>query len=333
MLAIESYPVAVALCFLTMLCWGSWANTQKLASREWRFPLFYWDYAFGVLAVSVLLALTMGSVGADGRSFLADLRQARVQPLGLALLGGAIFNFSNIVLVGAVDVAGLAVAFPLAIGLALIIATITNYLAHPVGNPVLLFCGVASVILALGADVLAYSRLPARDARTPVKGLVLSVVAGVSMGFFYRFVASSIAPDFVHPELGLLTPYTAVVVFAVGLVASNVVFNTAVMARPFVGDAIPLADYVRKGSPGLHAIGLLGGAVWGLGMVLSIVSAGAAGYAISYGLGAQGGTMVAALWGIFVWNEFEQAPTGTNRLLALMFASYVLGLVLVVLAR
>ena len=333
MIAVQSYAVAVALSLVTMLCWGSWANTQKLASREWRFQLFYWDYAVGVLLISAVLALTMGSAGSAGRPFLADLAQAAATPLMLAMLGGAIFNFSNIVLVAAVDIAGLAVAFPLGIGLALIIATITNYLANPVGHAGLLCAGVACVVVALLADGVAYRRLPAEGGRTPAKGFVLSVIAGVSMGLFYRFVAASMSADVIHPEPGTLTPYTAVVVFSLGVVLSNFLFNTVMMAKPVVGDPIPILDYFRKGTLARHSIGILGGAIWGLGMVLSILSAGPAGYAISYGLGAQGGTMVAALWGVLVWKEFKAAPPGTNGLLALMFIFYVLGLVLVILAR
>ena len=333
MIAVESYTIAVVMCFVTMICWGSWANTQKLASKEWRFQLFYWDYALGVLLISVMLALTLGSFGPDGRAFLPDLGQADMSALGYALLGGVIFNASNILLVGAVDIAGLAVAFPLAIGIALIIATMTNYLANPVGDPVLLFLGVAAVIIALAADAIAYKRLPTHGGKTPLKGFVLSIVAGVSMGFFYRFVAESMSTDFLHPEAGKLTPYSAVAIFAVGLVLSNFVFNTLIMARPFVGEPIAVTDYFRKGTPRLHGIGILGGSIWGVGMVFSILSAGPAGYAISYGLGAQGGTMVAALWGIFVWKEFKQAPPGTSKLLACMIAFYIAGLILVIGAR
>ncbi len=161
MFIIENYSVAVLMCFITMICWGSWANTQKMATRSWPFQLFYWDYGLGVLLVILVAALTFGSFGPSGRSFMADVSQAGSQSIIWAILGGIIFNLSNILLVGAVDIAGLAVAFPLAIGLALIIATITNYIANPVGNPYLLFLGIAAVVIALIADAIAYKRLPA----------------------------------------------------------------------------------------------------------------------------------------------------------------------------
>jgi glucose uptake protein len=332
MLIVESYAVAVALCVVTMLCWGSWANTQKLASREWRFQLFYWDYAIGVLLLALLLAFTVGSTGSQGRSFLADLAQADGRNLGLAFLGGVVFNLSNILLVAAIDIAGMAVAFPIGVGLALALGVITNYVATPVGNPVLLFAGVAGVLVAIVLSAAAYRRLPSQGPRTSGKGIALSVAAGLLMGYFYRFVAASMSENFRDLDPGRLGPYTAVVVFSAGLLLSNFLWNTIVMARPFVGEPVPFSDYFSKGTPRLHLVGILGGMIWSLGMSLSILASGAAGFAISYGLG-QGATLVAALWGVFVWKEFEHAPAGTGRLLALMFASFVIGLGLIVYAR
>jgi glucose uptake protein len=329
---VESYPLAVALCAVTMLCWGSWANTQKLASREWRFQLFYWDYAIGVFLLALLLAFTVGSTGDAGRPFLADLRQAEGRYLWSAFLGGVVFNLSNILLVAAIDIAGMAVAFPIGVGLALALGVMTNYVATPVGNPVLLFAGVAGVVVAILLSAAAYRRLPSRGARTSGKGIALSVVAGLLMGYFYRFVAASMSTDFRNLEPGKLGPYSAVVVFSLGLLLSNLLWNTIVMARPFVGEPVPMGDYFRKGTPRLHAVGILGGAIWNVGMALSIIASGAAGFAISYGLG-QGATLVAALWGVFVWKEFAKAPAGTSRLLAAMFAAFVIGLALIVYAR
>ena len=333
MIIIENYVVAVLMCFITMLCWGSWANTQKLATKTWRFQLFYWDYGYGVLLCAVIFALTLGSLGSSGRDFITDLDQANTQSIGWALLGGGIFNLSNILLVGAVDIAGLAVAFPLAIGIALVIATITNYVAVPTGDPYFLFIGIACVIIALVADALAYKKLSSEGQKTPILGFVLSILAGITMGFFYRFVAASMSADFINLEVGKVGPYTAVVIFSVGLVLSNFFFNTILMIKPFVGEPVAFSDYFRKGTPKLHLIGLFGGFVWCIGMVFSILSAGPAGYPISYGLGAQGGTMVAALWGLLIWKEFKNAPKGTNLLLSIMFFFYISGLVLVIMAR
>lgn len=332
MFIVQSYSVAVALCLVTMLCWGSWANTQKLAGREWRFQLFYWDYATGVVLVSLFLALTLGSSGDAGRPFVEDVLQAGFPAVGSALLGGVIFNLSNILLVAAIDIAGLAVAFPIGVGLALVLGVITNYVATPLGNPVFLFLGVAGVTMAIVVDAIAYRRLPSQGQRSTGKGIAVSIAAGVLMGFFYRFVAASMSADFVELEPGKLGPYAAVALFSAGLFASNFVWNSIVMARPFVGEPVPFSDYFRKGNARLHAVGILGGVIWGLGMALSILASGSAGFAISYGLG-QGATMVAAFWGVFIWKEFRDAPAGTTGLLSLMFGGYVLGLGLIILSR
>ena len=332
MTIVESYAAAVVMCVITMLCWGSWANTQKLATKEWRFELFYWDYALGVLLFALILAFTLGSTGTAGRSFLVDLAQAQNGPLISAFVGGVVFNLSNILLVAAIDIAGMAVAFPIGVGLALVLGVITNYMATPVGNPILLFLGVGCVVAAIVLSAVSYSRLPAQGQRTIGKGIIVSVVAGLLMGFFYRFVAASMSTDFINLEPGKLGPYSAIVVFSVGLLASNFLWNTIVMKRPFVGAPVAFGDYFSKGSVRLHLIGVLGGVIWNLGMSLSIIAAGAAGFAISYGLG-QGATLVAALWGVFIWKEFKDAPAGTSPLLAFMFAAFVVGLTLIVVAR
>src|SRR4030095_11228530 len=218
---VESYAVAVMMCVITMFCWGSWANTQKLATKEWRFELFYWDYALGVLLLALVLAFTLGSTGTAGRPFLADLSQAQTGALVSAFVGGVIFNLSNILLVAAIDIAGMAVAFPIGVGLALVLGVITNYVATPVGNPVLLFLGVACVVAAIVLSAIAYSQLPSQGQRTIGKGIMVSVVAGLLMGFFYRFVAASMSTDFITLEPGKLGPYSAIVVFSAGVVGSH----------------------------------------------------------------------------------------------------------------
>ncbi len=330
MVVIHSYAWAVFLAFITMLCWGSWANTQKLATRQWPFQLFYWDYAIGVLLLSLLLAFTAGSIGTEGRSFIADLSQADASALGSAFLGGVVFNIANLLLVAAIAIAGMAVAFPIGIGLALALGVIVNFIATPLGNPMLLFIGVAFVVVAIVLDAMAYKKLPGQ-AESPTKGIVISLLAGLLMGFFYRFVAASMVSDFVNPEAGRLTPYTASVVFAVGLLISNFLWNSIFMYKPLTGERVTYGDYLKKGDTRLHLIGILGGAIWSLGMTLNIIAAEQAGFAISYGLG-QGATMVAALWGVFIWKEFKGAK-GVNGLLTAMFLFFAVGLALIIAAR
>ncbi len=332
MYSVESYPLAVFLCFITMLCWGSWANTQKLASKSWPFQLFYWDYALGIVLLTLLFGLTLGSNGDGGRSFLADLSQAGGSALGLAFLGGVVFNLANIMIVIAIDIAGMSIAFPIGIGIALVQGVIVNYIGAPVGDPVILFSGVALVAGAILLDAIAYGKLSTSNPKDKRKGILFSIIGGVLMGFFYRFVAGSMISDYATPESGLLTPYTALFIFSLGLFASNFIFNTVAMYRPVSGPPTNYAAYFRVGTPRLHLIGILGGVIWGIGMSFSIMAAEQAGYAISYGLG-QGATMVAALWGVIVWKEFAGAPKGVNRLLILMFLLFALGLALIIYSR
>jgi glucose uptake protein len=331
MFIVESYPLAVVLCILTMFCWGSWANTRKLARKDWRFELFYWDYAVGVLLLTLLLGVTLGSTGGTGRSFLPDLAQVSSSSIVSALIGGAIFNLANILLVAAIEIAGMAVAFPVGIGLALLIGVVVNYIADPVGNLVLLASGVILVTLAIVLDAVAYRRLAGAAVSVSTKGLILSIACGVFMGMFYRFVAAAMYADPAHAEAGKMGPYAAVFVFAVGIFLSNFLWNTLVMKKPFVGTPVAFADYFR-GSFSTHLTGVLGGVIWGVGMSLSLIASGRAGFAISYGLG-QGATMVAAFWGVFIWKEFRLAPEGTSKLLGAMFVCFLTGLALIVLAR
>jgi glucose uptake protein len=315
-----------------MLCWGSWANTQKLASKRWPFQLFYWDYVVGVVLLSLIMGLTMGSIGDAGRGFFADLSQANMTYIWYAFLGGVIFNIANILLVAAIDIAGMAVAFPVAIGLALALGVITNYIGQPAGNALVLFIGVALVVVAILLDAKAYSKLTAKSEKTPNKGIVISILAGVLMGFFYRFVAMSMSENYAMLEVGKMSPYSAVFVFSIGIFVSNFVWNTYFMYKPITGEKVSYMDYFKLGDGKLHLIGILGGLIWGLGMSFNIIAAGTAGFAISYGLG-QGATLVAALWGVFIWKEFKGAPEGTNRLLNLMFVCFVIGLGLIIMAR
>jgi glucose uptake protein len=331
MIVIHSYTTAVLLVIITMLCWGSWANTQKMATKHWPFQLFYWDYSLGVLLLSLILAFTAGSMGTEGRSFIADLSQAEISSLGSAFLGGVVFNIANILLVAAIAIAGMAVAFPIGIGLALVLGVVVNYIATPLGNPVLLFVGVGLVTGAIIINALAYRKIPSSTAATTTKGIVVSLVAGFLMAFFYRFVAASMVTDFVNPQVGKLTPYTASVIFALGLLISNFLWNTIFMYKPLAGERVTYVDYFKRGDSKLHLIGILGGMIWSVGMTFNIIAAEQAGFAISYGLG-QGATLVAALWGVFIWKEFKGAK-GVNGLLAAMFLFFIVGLALIIAAR
>jgi len=326
----QSYSLAIILCIVTMLCWGSWGNTQKLAGKTWRFELFYWDYVIGILLFSILLGFTLGSFGQNGRGFIEDISQAESKNILNAFLGGVIFNASNILLVAAMAIAGMAVAFPVGVGIALVLGVIINYIAVPKGDPLILFIGVGLIVAAIVIDALAYKKHSASLKRVSKKGILLSVSAGILMALFYRFVASSMVSDFVAPEPGKLTPYSAVFFFATGVLISNFLFNYIIMKKPFEGAPLSFSDYA-KGSISVHLTGILGGIIWNIGMSMSIIASGKAGFAISYGLG-QGATLIAALWGVFIWKEFKGATKQVNTLILFMFLAYLIGLALLVYA-
>ncbi len=331
MFILENYSTAVVFCIITMLCWGSWANTQKLAAGTWRFELFYWDYVIGILLLTLIFAFTLGSNGNAGRGFIADVAQASSDHLFSAVLGGIIFNAANILLVAAISIAGMSVAFPVGIGIALVLGVLVNYFDAPQGNAALLFGGVALIALAIILNAMAYKKMSTRNASPSTKGLILSVAAGLLMGFFYRFVAKAMFSDFAVPEPGKLSPYTAIVFFAVGILLSNFIFNPYIMKKPFVGEPVNFNQYFEGGVRN-HLTGVLGGVIWCIGMSFSIIASGKAGAAISYGLG-QGATVVAAVWGIFIWKEFKDAPPGTATLLNSMLLLYVAGIALIIYAR
>jgi glucose uptake protein len=326
MFVVHTAPVAILLCVVTMLGWGSWANTQKLAGKEkWPFELFYWDYAIGVFLFGIVFAATFGSFGAAGTPALDNLRATDANFVWPAVISGVLFNLSNILLVVGIDAAGMSVAFPVGVGLALVIGTVKSYLDTPKGDPGLLFTGVALILAAMIFSAMAHRRLPASAGKSPLRGVVYSAIAGSLMGFFYPQLMRAISPNFnTEPILpGMLTPYGALVWFGAGVLASNVLWNTLFMRA----GKVSYGDYFR-GSARLHAIGILGGAIWMLALSLNVIASGVAGPAISYALG-QGATLVAAIWGVFIWREFAAAPAGTGKLIAAMFAGYAAGLVLI----
>lgn len=332
MFIVHSYAAAVVFCFITMWCWGSWGNTQKLAARSWRYELFYWDYVIGMVLFALLLALTMGSIGSQGRPFVQDLGQAEWRNVGSVLLGGLIFNASNILLSASTSLAGLSVAFPLGVGLSLVLGVLINYIGAPKGDPVLLFAGVALIVAAIAFNGIAAGRLPSdKEKGGNRKGITLAVFAGLLMSLFYRFVAAAMDLDnFEAPAAGKLTPYSAIFIFSIGVLLSNFIFNTLIMKKPFSGEPVSYRQYF-KGNPGTHAVGMLGGAIWCLGTAFSYIAAGKAGAAISYALG-QGAPLIAAVWGVFIWKEFKGASRKVNGLLAGMFVLFIAGLACIILS-
>ena len=329
MFIINSYTLAVFFCFITMLCWGSWGNTQKMAAKNWRYELFYWDYVIGMVLFALFLAFTMGSIGSEGRPFLQDIAQLSTASFLSIILGGIIFNASNILLAASTSIAGMSVAFPLGVGISLVLGTVVNYIGAPKGNPVILFIGIALIVIAIICNGIASGKMQGEKKEGSSKGIWLAVLAGTLMAFFYRFVARAMdLENFSSPAAGMATPYTAIVIFSIGVLLSYFLFNSLVMRYPFVGEPVSYKEYF-KGNLKTHLVGILGGSIWCLGTAFSYIASGKAGAAISYALG-QGAPMIAAIWGVFVWKEFKGSGNKVNRLLALMFCFFIAGLACII---
>jgi glucose uptake protein len=337
MILVSNYTLAIAFFLLTMICWGSWANTQKLASKSWRFELFYWDMVIGLLLLATIAAFTLGSLGHEGRTFIEDLHQAKMSSMVSAVLGGAVWNLGNLLLVAAIAVAGMSVGFPIGGGIAWILGIIVNYMlvlsrsGKSGDNDLLLFSGVIVIIVAIILSMVSYKRLASESKKPTTKGILLSVSAGLLIAFFYGLVVNSLDPQFAEGGGGTLTPYSGAFFFAIGVFVSTFIFNPIFMAKPVQGEPVKIGEYF-KGSVRIHMIGVLGGTIWMIGMVVSFMAVGAAGPAISYAL-SNAAPVVAILWGVFAWKEFKDAPKGTNKLLFIMFILYIIGLVLITMAK
>jgi len=315
----QSFGVAMWMILITAICWGSWANTFK-GVRNYRFELFYWDYVVGIFLATLVYAFTMGSSGHDSSSFLNNVRAADFSNIGWILLAGAIFNLANLLLVAGIDMAGLAIAFPVSIGIALVVGVILSFLQQPKGNVVMLSAGVLCAVIAVTLDGKAYGELTT-EKQASRKSIVTCIVSGILMGLFPAFSARALTHG--HP----LGPYSIPVFLTLGALLSCFVWNIYLMKKPLVGEPVNFGDFFRGTARG-HLLGLLGGAIWATGFVFFMVAANYTGVAISYAIG-QSAPMVAALWGIFAWKEFAGANRRAKAFLALMFIFYVLAILLV----
>jgi glucose uptake protein len=316
----HTLSIALMMMITSAVCWGSWANTFK-GVKNYRFELFYWDYAIGIFLISLVLALTMGSTGHDANSFLNNVHSADNANIISTMVGGAIFNLANLLLVAAIDMAGLAIAFPVSIGIALVVGVVSSYILQPKGNLVLLAIGVVCAVIAVIMDGKAYGNLPVAGRAVSKKSIVTCIVSGVLMGLWAPFVARGMTHG--NP----LGPYSIAVFLTLGALLSCSIWNVYFMKKPLVGEPVDFSGYFRGPVSG-HVLGLLGGAIWGTGMVFNLVAASFTGVAISYAIG-QSAPMVAALWGVFAWKEFAGAGMRAKLYLVGMFVFYCFAILLV----
>ena len=315
-----TFAAALIMTILSTICWGSFANTFKV-TKNYRFELYYWDYAAGIFLISIVLAFTMGSMSGGDSTFLSNLHTAAPINLAWAAIGGFIFNIANVLLIAGIEIVGLAIAFPISIGIALVEGVVLSYALQPKGNGGLLAAGVVMAVLAVIMIGLAYGQLQNSNRMVSRKGVWVCIISGLLMGTFAPFVARAMTAA--RP----LTPYTVAVFFTLGAVICCFFFNTYLMKKPLVGEPIDFSGYA--GAPAsYHALGLIGGTVWGIGTVFNFVAASLVGVAISYAIG-QASPMIAALWGVFVWREFRGSNRKAKMYLVGMFVSYVLALVLI----
>jgi glucose uptake protein len=308
-----NFSTALLLTIVSTVFWGSWANTYK-GTKNYAFELFYWDYILGVVLCSWVFALTLGSNGATGESFLRNLQSADASNVTQAVIAGAIFNVANLLLVAAVDIAGLAVAFPIAIGIAVVEGVMLSYALQPRGNIVFLAFGMALAIAAVLFDARAYKALRARTA-TSRTGVVVSVISGVLMGGFAPFITRAMT----HGHT--LTPYSVAALFSVGALLCCVIANVYFMRHPIRGEPVAFSGYWRAGGRN-HLLGLAGGAAWGIGGCFNFIAAGFVGVPISYAIG-QSAPLIAASWGVLIWREFRGAQKSAWVALGWMFVCYI----------
>ena len=312
--------IALLMTITSAICWGSWANTYK-GVKNYRFELFYWDYAVGIFLISLILAFTMGSLHHDSSSFLNNLHTADSSNIIHAMIAGAIFNVANLLLVAGIDMAGLAVAFPVSIGIALVVGVVLSYLVQPKGSGLLLALGVLFAILAVIVDGKAYGALGSSGRLVTRKSIVVCIISGILMGLFAPFVTRALTTG------NALGPYSIAVFFTLGALLCCFLVNVYFMKKPLVGEPVNFSDFFTASARD-HLLGLLGGFIWGTGTVFNFVAASLTGVAISYAIG-QSAPMVAALWGLFVWKEFAGSGGKANKYLALMFLFYILAIVFI----
>jgi len=320
----QTYFAALTLLIISMVCWGSWANIPKALPR-WRLEYFYLDFTFGFLLLITILGATLGSESSPGLGFFTRLSEADGSQVASALLGGFLWNVGNVLTVVAIAIAGLAVAFPIVSVIAMLLGVGLSFWAQPIGNPAWLAVGVVVLVAAVIANAAAYERLrQSSDIKKPGGGVKVAIVAGVLVGCFPPFVARAIRGP------AALDSYAVSFYFMVGAMAATFLTVPILLAHPLFGDKGTLRDY-RRGSLAWHVLGMASGGIWCFGTVANFLSAKLVGVAISWGIGSSA-SMVAALWGIFLWKEFAKSGRNARVLITVSLACYLAGVMGVAMA-
>jgi glucose uptake protein len=346
-----TYVAGALLLILSMLCWGSWANTQKLAGR-WRFELYSYDLSVGVAVAAAIAAYTFGSFNSSELTFQDNFLIVGYRKMAYCAGAGMVFNLANMLLLGAMSIAGLAVSFPVSFGVAVIVSAVWNFALNPQGNAILVLGGAVLVAAAIVVNVFAYIThvdLQAEESKKtalqidprarpskpkvqppgPARAVTLSVISGILMGIFSPLMEMGR-----EGENGV-GPYGMALLFAAGLMVSTFLYTPFFLNFPVAGAPIQFLDYF-KGKARQHLLGLLGGGLLALGAAAGFVGAATPasvkiGPAFSY-TAVHAGAVVAALWGLLAWREFKGANERIRMLLAVMLVLYLVGMGMVSIA-
>jgi len=331
-----TYASALLLLLLGFVCLGSWANTFRLAGARWRFELFYFDFAIGALLLAVVAAYTFGTLGSD-LAFSDRMLVAGRAAQAYVMAAGFIFNLGNMLLVAAISLIGMSAAFPLSIGVALIIVAFFDFTP---GNVLFLVGGIVLMVPALLLDGVAsrsrdvpqvnptktpHRSLQKAKGRKTTKGVALGIVSGILLGCFYPVASKGMAGDF---GLG---PYAGSLLFCLGVLASTLMFNFYFMNIAIEGGPIRLNAYFT-GQARQHFLGFGGGALWALGALatsLAISSPSQTGLNRSLGfILPLASVLLAMLWGAMRWKEFATAPKSAKVCISLTAVLFTCSLVL-----
>lgn len=355
MILAQNHTQTLLLLVLSALCWGLWAAAYR-RTKKWRYELFYFDVAIGAGIVAVVAALTLGSLGFDGFSFEDDMLHAFKHQWLLAFGAGVIFNLANMLMMGAIAVAGLSVAAPLALGISSMLGLGIAVLLRHAGNPALAFPGSACVLLGIVMVGVAYGwlisarldkmlkegkaastnlpgyatgRIVSADAPSATKALLLSVVAAALMWIMYPLLARARLGD---TGLG---PYSLTFLFVGGMFFSTLIFSLFFLNLPIEGEPLEVQEYFQGGI-GDHLLGLAAGGLLCIGLLAGLVGEAGppvaqVGSVMTYGL-KQGAILAAAVWGVWVSKDFRGAGARVHGLVAAFIGLIALGVVLLVLA-